>query len=205
MTKYVVFVLFLTASLASAQPVGPPNLDGWKLVDAKETNLDVKVQAGGLVFTAYFGLMENYQNPKDPTEFAMVIKRHVPVISIVEDDQQKLNLQTEVVSNYSRKASHDALDKVRMKADSIAYTKWHIVKDPRTGEDVRTGNTESWLRVQNGDWVSGLGVIGRELYSEISPNTKMVTLVGVKFLLGTKYHIIRVDQADLATKKEEKK
>ncbi len=204
MTKYVVFALLLTASLASAQPIGPPNLDGWKLVDAKETNLDVKVQVAGLVFTAYVGFIENYQNPNDTAEFVTVIKRHVPVISIVEDDQQKPSLQAEVITNYSHKASNEALEKVKAKADAVAYTKWHIEKDLRTGQDVMTDSKESWLRVHNGDWVNGSGVISKELYSELFPGSTKATLVGVKLLLGNKYHILRADQADVVAKAEKK-
>lgn len=202
MVKYLTLVFVLSASLAGAQWTKPPNLEGWKLVESRESNLEAKVQAEGLVYTAYFGYIEDYQNPETPGEFIRVIKRYVPVISIVEDDQQKQTLQLDVISNYSRKASRDALSKVRSKADAIGYTRWQVAKDQRTGEDIRTGAVESWLRIQNGDWLYDIAIIEKELYSEISPDTKKVTLVGIKFTLGSKYHIMKVDQADLMAKKE---
>ncbi len=206
MVKYLISVFVLCTSLAGTQSSNsPPNLEGWKLVESHETNLEAKVQAGGLVYTAYFGYVEDYQGPGTPGEFVRVIKRYVPVILVVEDDQQKQTLQTEVVSNYSRKASQDVLSKVHTKADAVGYTRWHVTKDSRTGEDIRTGAVESWLRIQNGDWVYAEGIIEKELYSEIASDSKKAILVGVKFSLGNKYHIMRVDRADMVAKKEDKK
>ncbi len=207
MRKIAAFVFILLPSLAMAQVNSPPhpNLEGWKLVEDYESNLDVKIQDGGLVYAAYIGYTEDYQNPHDPNEFVKVIKRYIPVIPITEDNQQEQTLQAEIVSNYSRKDSLDALKKVRKEADTVGYTKWHLTKDLRTGENIITGPVESWLRIQNGDWVYGAGVIEKELYSEIAPDSKEVILVGLKFSLGNKYHIIRVDQADLTQKREDKK
>ncbi len=200
----VACLVIICASFANAQP-DHPNLDGWNRTEVRESDLELKIQADKdrLIYAAYFGYFEDYQNPQNSNEFVRVIKRYIPVISVSKEVENQ-TMESSIVSNYDKKASHDLLEKVRKEADIIGYTRWQVAKDPRTGESVRSGKIESWLKVQNGDWVHDNQAIVKELFSELSAGKKVI-LVGIKFSLGNRYHIVKVDQTDLISKKEEKK
>ncbi|MEK7126300.1 MAG: hypothetical protein AAB835_02320, partial [Patescibacteria group bacterium] len=103
--------------------------------------------------------------------------------------------------------------------DVFAFVQWRIVRDSRTGQDIRTGSFRSWLLEQNGNWTfsSNLNILTTP-FSEPSKNDpKKRIIVGIQFTLvsgvhpersregsqraSASYgvHIVRIDQDDVAT------
>src|SRR3989344_6920201 len=102
--------------------------------------------------------------------------------------------------NYHQKKEVDTLDRVQKATDAFAFIQWRTVRDPRTGQDIRDGTFHAWLLDQDGNWVFSYGYdLERSSFSEPSKaNPKKLVLVGIRFSLAGKVHIVRIDQDDIS-------
>lgn len=167
----------------------PPDLRGWNMV-GERVHLEIKGEDAEKVFTEIVGFTEDYQNPNDPTERVRVVKKIIPLIPAEMTMGDDPTSPTSIISNYIRKKSNDKLKKRYENSEAIAYMRYHLLRD------ARTGRTESWLRTQEGPWIYREGVEpDRSTFSEPSKDDpEEPILVGIKFSLGGEYRILKIDQ-----------
>lgn len=200
---FVLILSYFCLVLARADTPDPPNLSGWKV----ESTYRIDVRISDLVIV-YLGFETLYSNPDEPGQFALVAKRHRPLIMAKSDPRDDRMFKSAVVNFYTRKELEDVLRKRYEETDIIICQRWREVKDSKTGQPVRVGDIEVWFldsggnpRVVLNQKVSTGGV------SELrSPDFKDGILAGVKYSIGNSYQIIRAEHAFLVMvlKKEKK-
>lgn len=193
-------VVLLALEITGGSGVSPPDIKNFTPVLSKELEFRIDDYK-----TAFVGRVVDYQNPDDSNEFVRVYYRQVAIIS----ERAQANNSTEAGGrdtnlsnlNYHRKQETKALGTVQQTTDVFAFVQWRIVRDSRTGQDIRTGSFRSWLLEQNGNWTfsSNLNILTTP-FSEPSKNDpKKRIIVGIQFTLVSGVHIVRIDQDDVAT------
>lgn len=200
---FLLFFAFLYPSLARADIPDPPDLSGWKV----ESIFRVDVRISELV-VIYLGFETLYSNPNEPGGFALVTKRHRPLIMAKSDPKGDRMFKNAVVDFYTRKEREGILQKRYGEADTIVCQKWRVVKDAKTGHPVRVGNVEVWFLDSTGNPKTVLNQkVSIAPVSELkSPDFRNGILAGVKYSVGDNYQIIRAEHVFLimALKKEKK-
>jgi len=215
MTKGALAFLLLFAifypSLARADSISslqadtsdPPDVSDWKV----EATYLVDVRLSDLV-VIYLGLETLYSNPDGSGEFALITKRHRPLIMAKFDPRDDRMFKSAIVNFYNRKELEDILQKRHEEADTIVSQKWREIRDVRTGQPVRTGDIEVWFldSAGNANVVLNQKVSTGSVSELRSPDFKDGILAGVKYSIGDSYQIIRAEHTFLimALKKEEK-
>ncbi len=202
--KEVIMLIALMALLVSGSGISPPDVKDFTPVLSKELEFRINDYQ-----TAIVGRIVVYQNPNDQNEFVRVYYRQLAIVS--ERAQERSSLEAgnrdADLSNlkYHSKEEAEALDRVHKSSDAFAYVKWRIVRDPRTGRDIRDSSFRSWLLEQNGNWTfSNSHNLATSPLSELSKgNPKKRIIVGIKFSLVGGTHIVRIDQDDILIKAKE--
>lgn len=162
--------------------------------------------------TAFVGRIVDYQNPNDPDEFVQVYYRQIALVS----ERAKENNTSEISSrdgslsnlNYHRKQETDALNRIQQASDAFAYIQWRMVRDSRTGQNIRTGPMQIWLLDpgSSGIWAHHTQPAGTPSALKPSPlsepskaDPEKSIIVGLKFTLENTVHIVRIDQDDILT------
>lgn len=182
---------------------GPPNIKGFTPVMSKELEFQIDDYK-----TAFVGRVVDYQNPNDQNEFIRVYYRQVVIIS--ERAQEKNSTETGSrdtnLSNlkYHNKQEAETLGRTQQATDTFAYVQEQTVRDPRTGQNIRTGHRQIWLLDSSGVWAYFVQPANEKSALEPSPfsepsknNPKKRINVGIKFELVSCSHIIRIDQDDI--------
>lgn len=198
------FAIEITGIGTLSQGFSPPDIKGFTPVLSKELEFRIDDYK-----TAFVGRVVDYQNPNELNEFVRVYYRQVAIISeraqekntseVGGRDRNSSNL------NYHQKEETETLDRVQQATDAFAFVQWRIVRDLRTGQDVRTGFFHSWLLEQNGNWTfSSAYDLLTTIFSESSKAdiNKRVN-VGIKFTLAGGTHIVRIDQDDILNSAQE--
>ncbi len=180
------------------QGAGPPDVKGFSPVLSKELEFRINDYR-----TAFVGRVVVYQNPNDPNEFVRVYYRQVAIVSERAREKNASEAGSRDTNfsnlNYHLKQEAEALNKVQQTTDAFAYVQWRTVRDPRTGQDVRTGSFRSWLLEQNGNWTFSTAynilVIPFSEPSKADPKKRII--IGIQFTLVGGVHIVRIDQDDI--------
>ena len=207
MTKGLVVFLLLFAifypSLARADTSDPPDASGWEI----EVTYRIDYRISDLV-VVYLGFETLYSNPDGSGEFALVTKRHRPLIMAKSDPKEHRMFKAAIVNFYTRKELEDILRKRYENADTIICQKWREVKDSRSGQPVRVGDVKVWFLDSGGNTKTVLNQkVSTGSVSELrSPDFKDGILAGVRYSVGDSYQIIRAEHAFLvmALRKEKK-
>src|SRR3989344_4877319 len=207
MTKGLVVFLLLFAifypSLARADTSYPPDASGWKI----EATYRIDYRISDLV-VVYLGFETLYSNPDGSGEFALVTKRHRPLIMAKSDPKEHRMFKAAIINFYTRKELEDILRKRYEEADTIVCQKWREVKSAKTGQSKREGDVEVWFLDSGGNAKVVLNQkVSTGSVSELkSPDFKDGILAGVKYSIGDSYQIMRVEHVFLvmALKKEKK-
>ena len=213
MTKNLIVFLLLFAvfypSLARADTaqsedtLNSPDVSGWKI----EAVYRIDVRLSDLV-VIYFGFETLYSNPDNSGEFALVTKRHRPLIMAKSDPKDDIMFKNAVINFYTRKELEDILRKRYEEADTIVCQKWREVKSAKTGQSKREGDVEVWFLDSGGNAKVVLNQkVSTGSVSELkSPDFKDGILAGVKYAVGDRHQIIRAEHVFLVMilKKEKK-
>ena len=198
-------MLLALVILVALQAGGLPDVTNFKPVLTKELEFRIDDYKTGFV-----GRVVVYQNPDDSNEFVRVYYRQVALVSeraketsSPEGGGRRWNLSN---LSYHQQSEVDALGRVQKEADAFAYVQWRTEKDPRTGQDIRTGLLKTWLLEQNGNWIfsSAYGLSVTPLSEPSKANPDKSVIVGLKFELVGGTHIVRVDQDDITAAKAPK-
>ncbi len=210
MHSAVLSVLCAISVTSVGQKLNWSSFKEWTVVSEKR--LDIKVND---YETAFVGVVTQYQNPKDPHDFAQVFTRHIPLISQrpKEDQntgQRESSLTVDAGRNYHRNQEQEALQRVQKASDAFAIIRWRTTTDDRSGREILAGLVDYWLLNQDGNWMyatnASLSGISRTLVSEPSKaDAKRHVVVGLKFSIGDAVHVVRIDQDDLMVPKDTKK
>lgn len=200
--------MLLVALLMSAfQAVASlPNPAGWQVVLQKQLEFRVNDCQ-----TAFVGLVTEYQNPKNPSEFVRVYQQQIALVSgcAKEINTGAVRDSESVVSafNYRQKKERDALDLVQKATDVFAVAHWETTVDSRTGQMMLVGPVRSWLLDQTGSWIfsDGRELVIRPFSEPFIPNTTQRVTVGLQFTLGDALRIVRIDQEYLVFPKGKNK
>ena len=183
----------------------PPDVKGFTPVLSKELEFRIDDCKTGFV-----GRVIEYQNPNDLNEFVRVFYRQVAIVSKRPCDEKGATQAggrdgNSSNLNYHQKEETETLERVQQATDAFAFVQWRIVRDLRTGQDIRTGFLQSWLLEQNGNWTfSSARNLFTAIFSEPSKaDTDKRINVGIKFTLAGGTHIVRVDQDDILNSAEE--
>lgn len=181
----------------------PPDLSGWKM----EATYRIDVRLSDLV-VIYLGFEILYSNPDSYGEFALVTKRHRPLIVAKSDPRDDRMFKKAVVNFYTQKEQENTLQKRYEEADTIVCQKWRVAKDAKTGRPVRVGNVEVWFLDSGGNSkiVFNQKVSVGSVSELKSPDFENGILAGVRYSIGESYQIIRAEHVFLvmALKKEKK-
>lgn len=183
----------------------PPSAEGWDSVTKFHYEIKnyISSPVGTVIVPTYVGSANMYKNPGKPGELLMVIVKYPAFTIIPKAIRNEMKSPGNVIENYSQKKKQEEFEKRLKQSDAIAFVKWKESKDPRTGEQMLSGEIESWILDQNGNWffISGnKPEIRVELVSEASAyGPRASILVGFKIFLesGNHYHVLRFDQNDL--------
>lgn len=197
-------LVFSVALQVAGLGTGPPDVKDFKPVLTKELEFRVDDYK-----TAFVGRVVDYQNPNDPNEFVRVYYRQVALVSerareqnSSDDAGRNRNFSN---LNYHQQRETEAIVRVQKEADIFAYVQWRTERDPRTGQEIRTGLLKSWLLEQNGNWTIStaysLTITPLSEPSKADPDKQII--VGLKFGLVGGTHIVRVDQDDIVAQKKE--
>ena len=180
-----------------------PDLSGWK----EEATYRIDVRISELI-VIYLGLETLYSNPNIPGEFALVTKRHRPLIMAKSDPRDDRMFKSAIVNFYTRKELEGVIRKRHEEADAVVCQKWREIKDAKTDQPVRMGDVEVWFLDSGGNPKVVLNQkVSTGSVSELkSPDFKDGILAGVKYSIGDSYQIMRVEHVFLvmALKKEKK-
>ncbi|MDO8496470.1 MAG: hypothetical protein Q7S43_03375, partial [bacterium] len=184
----------------------PPDVKGFTPILSKELEFRIDDYK-----TAFVGRAIVYQNPNDLNEFVRVYYRQVAITSerAKENDTKGAGGIDRNSSNlnYHQKQETEALNRVQRSTDAFAYVQWRIVRDLRTGQDIRADFLRSWLLDQNGNWALTYGSDYNLLISPFSEPSKVDPkkriIVGIQFSLSGGVHIVRIDQDDILAPVEE--
>ncbi len=195
---FFAMVLMFAMEIFGSSGTGPPNVAGFTPVLSKELEFQIDDYK-----TAFVGRMVVYQSPDDPNEFIEVYYRQVALIS--QRAKQKSSSETGSRDssltnlNYLRKQEAEAISRVQQRTESFAYVQWQIVHDLRTGQDIGTGSFKSWLLDQNGNWTfsSDYNILITPFSEQSKTDLKKRIIVGIKFDLVGRVHIVRIDQDDI--------
>lgn len=203
-------LVFLIAAQVVGSEAPIPDVKNFKPVLSKELEFRVDDYK-----TAFVGRVVVYQNPDDPNEFVRVYYRQVALIS--ERAKEKSTSEAGGPGrnssnlNYHRKQETEALSRVQQATDAFAYVQEQTVRDQRTGQDIRTGHRQIWLLDSGGVWAYFVQPSNEKSALEPSPfsepskaDPKKQVLVGIKFTLGDRTHIVRIDQDDVPAPVEKK-
>lgn len=203
---------FFSPAMAGQETTPRPDVKSFTPVLSKELEFRINDYQ-----TGFLGRVIVYQNPNDPNEFVRVYYRQVAIVSkrdkennTAESDGFDRNLSN---LKYHQRREAETLGRVQQAVDAFAYVQWRTVRDPRTGQDIRTGPMLFWLLDPNGTYAGysqSEGVEENALkYSPFSEPSKVnpgsPITVGLKFVLGDTEHIVRIDQDDALTPVKEKK
>jgi len=210
MKLWSLFFLFLTFFYsAGASGAGPPHLEGvllqsnsvppdvssWKV----EAIYRIDVRLSDLV-VVYLGFEVLYSNPNNVGEFALVTKRHRPLIMAKSDPRNDRKFQKAIIANYNRKEIEDKLKRRFDEADIIVVQVWHAVKNRQTGQFDLIGDVEIWFLDADGTWSEKMinQKVSIEPVSHLrSADFKDGIIAGIKYSIGNKYQIIRAEQVFL--------
>lgn len=180
----------------------PPDISHWKL-NARYV-LDIRLSDS---ITGQLGFIVDYSSPDNSLERVRVIMVHGSRIYVENGFERPTSLnQQEVIERGAEKDKDTELTKLFQESDKIAYFRWCLKADPRTGNDIQVGPTEYWLLDPRSDtlWIyrtSDQEKIGEGSFSEPSlDNTKKWIIVGRVYSLGEESQIITIDQDDLPRK-----
>lgn len=201
-------VLFFALQADRVSPT--PDVKNFKPVLTKELEFRIDDCKTGFV-----GRVVVYQNPDDPNGFVRVYYRQVAIVSeracennTAEEGGPSRNLSN---LNYHRKQETEALGRVQQATDAFAYVQWRTMRDARTGEDIQSGPMQIWLLDSSGSWayhaqpVNEKSALESSSFSEpAKTNPEKQVIVGVKFTLGNRIHIVRIDQDDIPAPVKEK-
>lgn len=207
----IVLAFFIALGITGFSPpdLAPrPNIEYFNIVLIKQ--LEFRVDD---CRTAFVGRVVVYRNPEDLNEYVRVYYRQVSIISECAQEQSSEEAGSLDGSssnlNYHQKEEADTLDKVQKATDAFAYVQEWTVRDLRTGQDIRTKQRKIWLLDSSGVWtyfvqpVNEKSALNSSLFSEPSKvNSQKIIPVGIKFILGDKIHIVRIDQDDLIVEKK---
>lgn len=199
MKKIFVAIVFTAISfypyLARADTHPPvPDISGWNVVSISRIALNVSDTT-----VAYLGLEVEYSNPSNPREFVRVTQRHIPLI-ISKQNKPSVRLLSEMAAVfYTKKEEQGRLLEIAKKSDSIIYTQWRIKENIRTGHDMLDGDFDVWFLSSKGDWAFVKNQeIKIEFMTENVGNGKPHNVFsGMKYQVGSIYHIVRIDRNDL--------
>src|SRR3989344_6352721 len=129
---FAIFYPFLARADSVSSPQtdtsDPPDVSDWKV----EATYLVDVRLSDLV-VIYLGFETLYSNPDGSGEFALITKRHRPLIMAKSDPKEHRMFKAAIVHFYTRKELEDILRKRYENADTIICQKWREVKDSRSG------------------------------------------------------------------------
>jgi len=194
--KLAILLLFLTIpSIVVADTPSLPDISTWTV--KSRASIEFRIADN---LPAYIGFTVEYQNPNDPNDFVRVIKRSIPFISATGVSIDATSSQRVVVLNFLKRSEERLASQLYNESDVIAYTHWHVIRDPRTKEQVQSGPAENGLLDQNGNWVfsSGEKMSTEQLSEPDLRDTSKIVLVGLKLSVKEGYHMLRINQGDLA-------
>lgn len=187
----------LTLTLLQAASGIMPIVDNWQVVEERA----IEIRYGDYGTIAFLGTITEYVNPVNANEHVKVFKRHVSIVSVKRIIAAEINRS--VIVSHGKKMEKDELEKTRERSDTIGYIRWQTVKDSWTGQYILNGPAESWLKAQDSSWTySDREKISEEPVSEPGFRKMKILLVGIKYTLGGKYHVLRVDRIDLSNGEE---
>lgn len=171
----------------------PPNFRDWTVKNISRIELRISDRA-----VAYLGFETEYSNPNDPTEFAEVIDRHIPLI-VAKKKYNQRQFVAASISSYVDKEEQDRLRELSKMSDTFIVMRWKVKKDPRTGNDLLDGNMNIWFMPANGKWFFvENGQVSVEFLTENIGNGKSGNVFsGMRFKLFNNYHLLKVDRSDI--------
>jgi hypothetical protein len=192
-------LLALAALLALGSGIDPPDVKNFNVVLSTELKFQVDDYKTGLV-----GRVVVYQNPDDSGEFVKVYYRQVAIVS-ERAQSQSITGAGSIDANLSNLKYHsqeekETLARVQKATDAFAYVQWRVVRDLRTGQDIRDGPLRSWLLESNGNWTfsNAYGLVTSPFSESSKDNPNKRIIVGIRFSLVGGVHIVRVDQDDIS-------
>lgn len=189
----VSFCLLAFSSLTYCQEP-PSDLQDWILTNKSI----IELPRNG--YSMYLGFFLEYRNKTDSLRSMRIIKRCLPRIFVREELASDYSFETEVTINYGKKEKNSELEKLFNESDPIAYVVFHVEYDSWT-KDYNLKTIESWQLDHDGKWVYGNGdTVGQKVFSEPNSSGKS-ELVGFKFTLGDKYHILKINRDILISRK----
>lgn len=204
MNKLIVALLFamiLDSNSVKASTIPPfPDISGWTVVQTSFIEMRISDLA-----VAYLGLDMEYQNPSNPTEYVRVVKRHVPLIFVKKEQQDKRLLRSVVTDFYTRKDEEDQLAKLANKSDPIFYIQWRIKQDLQTRNNIQDGDVNIWFLESSGNWFFYQNkVLSVQFLSESIGNGKQRNVfVGRKYQVSGLHHTLKINRSDLTQFLEE--
>lgn len=177
-----------------------PDVSGWKAVNISRIALRLSNFA-----MVYMGLEIKYNNPADPKEFMLVIRRHIPLPIYKPRRANERLLSEAAVELYVQKEEEDRLKGVADKTDPFLYVRWRTKEDPGTGQDKQDGDASFWFMPADGNWIffQKEPVETEFLTENVGNGEPHNVFSGVSYQIDGVYHILRVDRSVLAKLLEE--
>ena len=193
-----IFSLFL----AVQTPVLPiPDVSGW--TEIARTDLEFRTND---YTVAFVGQIVDYQHAERKGDFVRVYLRHAVVLSErarARSGHQGAQIGTDL--RYHVAEQNKILERAQQDGEAFAYLFWALYEDER-GFEVRLGPMQYWLLNAQGDWSYSVNEKMTVMpLSEPSVDNPFATrIVGLRFVLGTVSHVLRLDPVYMVVPKEQK-
>ncbi len=204
MVKLLLFsfmvMTFILPSKTFGQSADRPDISGWDMVSERQ----LEFRANDYT-TVFVGLVREYRDPENEDVHVQIFNRHIVLVSerpredATDPNYGRSALTLGSGTNFHLKRQQDALERVRKSVDPVAYIRWQVTHDERSGQDFLTGKVESWLLDQGNNWVyaPGTKITEAPLTEPSKIDPKKTVIVGLRLSLGRSIHLLRADQNDL--------
>lgn len=200
---FLSLLLLMIPILSSAQPMPDPADSQWQ--EAKRQSINFHSHGRKYDYTVYLGFLVEYHNVNDPERFLIVLSRFTAFAAanqhISSNDE---TFSAEVVTAYSKHETDRLLNKFSLSSDPVIYITGLRKIDLEIGGYNQGGDIQIWFQNGQGDWLYTVVGENQKQFIRVEEVTEPALfrkgnmLVGVKYSINDKYHILRIHQKYIA-------